>query len=99
MAKTLMPAERREWGRQRRKAMPRVDHASWDVKKRKEAPLKLLAESMRGRVPSLATLKYERMAASPFGFYRGAVPVMAYDFSLLGNTGLACQLCGDAHVR
>jgi uncharacterized protein (DUF2252 family) len=99
MAKPLSPAERRALGRQRRKQMPRVDHAKWDPKARKEHPLKLMEASMRGRVPSLVALKYDRMAASPFGFFRGAVPVMAYDLSLLHNTDLRCQLCGDAHVR
>ena len=54
---------------------------------------------MHGRVPALAALKYERMEASPFGYFRGAVPVMAYDFSLAANTGILTQLCGDAHVR
>src|SRR5215467_3896263 len=99
MAELLSPAQRSALGQQRRKQMPRVDQAKWDVKLRKESPLKLMEASMRGRVPPLVTLKYERMAASPFGFFRGAVPVMAYDLSLLGNTGLECQLCGDAHVR
>jgi uncharacterized protein (DUF2252 family) len=99
MAELLSPAQRRALGQQRRKHMPRVDHATWDVKLRKESSLKLMEVSMRGRVPSLVTLKYERMAASPFGFFRGAVPVMAYDLSLQDNTGLVCQLCGDAHVR
>jgi uncharacterized protein (DUF2252 family) len=55
--------------------------------------------SMRGRVRSLLALKYERMAASPFGYFRGAVPVMAYDLAQIGNTGIVSQLCGDAHVR
>src|SRR6185437_317758 len=50
-------------------------------------------------VPALVSLKYERMALSPFGYFRGAVPVMAYDLSLVGNTGILSQLCGDAHVR
>ncbi len=54
---------------------------------------------MRGRVPSLIALKYERMAASPFGFFRGAVPVMAADLSLLPHTTIFSQICGDAHVR
>ena len=39
------------------------------------------------------------MAASPFGYFRGAVPVMAADLAVLPSTGLVCQLCGDAHVR
>ena len=54
---------------------------------------------MRGRVPSLVTLKYERMLCSPFGFFRGAVPVMAADLALLPHTGIVNQICGDAHVR
>ena len=54
---------------------------------------------MHGRVPALVALKYERMEASAFGYFRGAVPVMAYDLSLATNTGILTQLCGDAHVR
>jgi len=54
---------------------------------------------MRGRVPSLIPIKYERMAASPFGFFRGAVPVMAADLALLPHTGIVNQICGDAHVN
>jgi len=99
MVYLLTPSERIARGQQRRKQMPRVDHAKWDVRQRRENPMKLMAASMRGRVPPLVALKYERMAASPFGFFRGAVPVMAYDLSLAGNTRLLCQLCGDAHVR
>jgi uncharacterized protein (DUF2252 family) len=54
---------------------------------------------MRGRIPSLVALKYERMLASPFGFFRGAAPVMAADLAALPNTGILSQICGDAHVR
>lgn len=53
---------------------------------------------MQGRVASLVALKYERMLASPFGFFRGAVPVMAADLATLPNTGILTQICGDAHV-
>ena len=96
---TRTPVERFKLGQQRRKVMPRMDHGTWDVKLRREDPLRLLQASMHGRVPKLVALKYERMAASPFGFFRGAVPVMAYDLSLLKTPGIAAQLCGDAHVR
>ena len=54
---------------------------------------------MHGRVPALVKLKYQLMAESPFGYFRGAVPVMAADLAMLPNTGIVCQLCGDAHVR
>jgi uncharacterized protein (DUF2252 family) len=99
MAKAFGVTERFALGQERRKQMRRAVHAEWKAGERKEDPLKLLAASMRGRVPPLVTLKYERMALSPFGFFRGAVPVMAYDLSLVGNTGILSQLCGDAHVR
>ena len=95
----VLPAERWAQGRERRKKMPRVSHGEFDRSKRGVDALKLMQASMRGRVPSLVELKYERMAASPFGYFRGAVPVMAYDLAQMHNTGILCQLCGDAHVR
>jgi uncharacterized protein (DUF2252 family) len=90
--------DRRAQGQARRKQMKRQDHGLWDPKQRRHEPLKLVEESMRGRVPALVPLKYERMLASPFGYFRGAVPVMAADLSLLPNTGIVNQICGDAHV-
>jgi uncharacterized protein (DUF2252 family) len=90
--------EKRARGQARRKQMKRQDHL-WDAKQRRHDPLKLLEESMRGRVPALVSLKYQRMLASPFGYFRGAVPVMAADLALLPNTGMVNQICGDAHVR
>ena len=53
----------------------------------------------RGRIPALLKLKHELMAQSPFGYFRGAAPVMAADLAVLPNTGIISQLCGDAHVR
>jgi uncharacterized protein (DUF2252 family) len=79
--------------------MRRADHTKWQPAARRADPLELLAASMRGRVPELVPIKYERMLASPFGFFRGAVPVMASDLALTRNTGIETQLCGDAHVR
>ena len=95
----LTPKQRYTAGQQRRKDMRRLAHAAWPVKLRKMEPLELLKHSMLGRVPALISLKYERMAESPYSFFRGAVPVMAYDLSILPNTGLMNQICGDAHIR
>ena len=92
-------AERMKLGQARRKLMKRVDHSNWKSKDRKEDPLTLLRRSTQGRVPKLVEIKNERMACSPFGYFRGAVPVMAYDLSITANTGIRTQLCGDAHVR
>jgi len=91
--------ERRALGQTKRKQVHRQDHAHWDAKLRTHNPLRLVEESMRGRVPGLVGLKYERMLASPFGFFRGAAPVMAADLALLPHTGIVNQICGDAHVR
>jgi uncharacterized protein (DUF2252 family) len=93
------PEERRAFGRSRRKQVHRVDLARWNGKERQHDPLELLARSMRGRLPQLVAIKYERMTASPFGFFRGAVPVMAADLAQLPQTGIVSQICGDAHVR
>ena len=92
------PEERREFGRSRRKQVHRVELAHWNAKERKHDPLELLARSMRGRLPQLVAIKYERMMASPFGYFRGAVPVMAADMAQLPQTGIVSQICGDAHV-
>jgi len=91
--------ERRAIGQSRRKQLRRQDHCQWRSQERRHDPITLLEESMRGRVSSLVALKYERMILSPFGFFRGAVPIMASDLSLLPHTGIVNQICGDAHVR
>jgi hypothetical protein len=93
------PQERRKLGQARRKQVGRLQHDELKPKARKTPALELLARSMQGRVPALVQLKYKLMAESPFGYFRGAVPVMAADLGLLPSTGIMCQLCGDAHVR
>ena len=93
------PEERRSLGQSRRKQVGRQEHIALNPKARKIPAMDLLARSMQGRVPALIKLKYQLMAESPFGYFRGAVPVMAADLSALPNTGITAQLCGDAHVR
>jgi uncharacterized protein (DUF2252 family) len=101
MANTQLPGARERFalGQERRKLMRRMKHRTWNAKQRRESPLALLEASTRGRVAALVALKNQLMAVSPFAYFRGAVPVMAYDLSLTGNTGICNQLCGDAHVR
>ena len=99
MTAPLSLRERLATGRAQRKHMRRIEHAGWDPKARRVDPLSLLADSDRERLPAAVRLKHERMAASAYGFFRGAVPVMAADLALAGNSGIFTQLCGDAHVR
>ena len=58
----------------------------------------LLDGSNMGRVTELIIIRYGRMIASPFEFYRGAAPLMAYDLSKLPNSDVFVQLGGDAHL-
>ena len=95
----MSPDERRQMGQARRKQVGRGEHSELNVKSRRTSAVALLQQSMKGRVPSLVTLKYQLMAQSPFGYFRGAVPVMAADLAALPSTGVLCQICGDAHVR
>ena len=50
------------------------------------------------RVPELLPIRHQRMAVSPWNFYRGAAAVMARDLAAEPDSGLTVQLCGDAHV-
>ncbi len=93
------PEERSHLGQSRRKQVGRQAHDALNIKARKVSPTTLLDRSMQGRVPALIKFKYELMAQSAFGYFRGAVPVMAADLAVLPNTGIISQLCGDAHVR
>jgi uncharacterized protein (DUF2252 family) len=50
------------------------------------------------RLADLLPIRYGRMAASPWSFYRGAAAVMASDLASRPDSGLTVQLCGDAHL-
>jgi uncharacterized protein (DUF2252 family) len=49
-------------------------------------------------VPELVPIRYGRMLASPFAFYRGAAAIMAEDLATTPQSGLHVQCCGDAHL-
>ena len=91
--------ERLRYGKSLREKVSRVSQANWDPKHRKASSLELLRASERSRLANLLPIKAARMSVSPFGFYRGAVPVMASDLAPLPKTGIYAQLCGDAHVH
>jgi uncharacterized protein (DUF2252 family) len=64
----------------------------------RDDPIALLESQAATRVPELVPIRYGRMVASPFSFYRGAALVMATDLAQTPNSGLEVQLCGDAHM-
>ena len=61
-------------------------------------PIGRLEAQNASRVPELVPIRYGRMLASPFAFFRGSAAVMAHDLASLPNTGLHAQLSGDAHL-
>ncbi|MBV8070324.1 MAG: DUF2252 domain-containing protein [Acidobacteriaceae bacterium] len=91
--------ERIAYGRSMRKRFSRSKLGEVNARKREFDPIALLLEATRGRVPALLPLKYKRMSASPFAFFRGAVSIMAADLARADHTGLFVQLCGDAHLQ
>src|SRR5262249_48085997 len=58
----------------------------------------LLEEQATARVPELVPIRYGRMLASPFAFFRGGALIMASDLAGSPISGLRGQLCGDAHL-
>jgi uncharacterized protein (DUF2252 family) len=98
--KVMNRAQRRAWGvRQRRQRVRRVDQGEWRARPSRPDPIATLKQSDADRLPELLPIKIERMAASPFGFFRGAAPVMAADLARLPHTGIDVQICGDAHAH
>ncbi|HEY4365269.1 MAG TPA: DUF2252 domain-containing protein [Bryobacteraceae bacterium] len=91
--------DRTRHGKSRRDAVSRAAQAELRPNERKFDAIDVLRGAAHGRVPQLLPLKYGRMQASPFAFFRGAVAIMAADLGRLPNSALLAQLCGDAHVQ
>src|SRR5579859_1368387 len=96
--KELTPAMRAERGRQIRSEVPRSSHANFDASTRTRAPIDLLIGQSESRVPDLVPIRYGRILASPFAYFRGAALPMAADLATTPVTGISVQACGDAHV-
>jgi len=92
------PDARAAAGRQARLAVPRSRHGAWEPPADRTDPLEILALQATTRVPDLVPIRYGRMAASPFAFFRGAAAVMAADLAHEDHSHLDVQLCGDAHL-
>jgi len=91
--------ERRQLGRNRRKVAQRSSHAGWEAPSTRRDALSILSEQNKRRFPDLVPLRWGRMVASPFTFYRGAAAVMAADLAATPVSRLDVQACGDAHLQ
>ena len=92
------PDEWRAKGRERRAAVSRSSHAQWAPPADRPDPVALLEEQARTRVPDLVPIRYGRMVASPFSYFRGAAAPMAWDLAHTPTTDIRVQACGDAHL-
>jgi uncharacterized protein (DUF2252 family) len=92
----MSPDDRVAKGKAARTQTPRESQAALEPSQRD--PVALLQEQAAGRVQELLPIRYGRMLASPFSFFRGAAEVMATDLSSTLSSGLQAQLSGDAHL-
>jgi uncharacterized protein (DUF2252 family) len=97
-AERLSPQQRAALGKAARAAVPRESHAGFDPPAGRPDPVALLQEQAESRLLDLVPLRYARMLASPFSYYRGAALPMAADLATTPVTGLTVQACGDAHL-
>lgn len=86
-----------EAGVARRKRMPRPKLG--EIAPRSFDPLDMIRAGCQDHVARLLPIKFERMCASPFAFFRGAVELMAADLGASANSGIETQPCGDAHLK
>ena len=98
LGEALSKEESMERGKSLRAVTPRESHAQWAPSLDRPDPVELLRSQDETRVQELLPLRYERMAASAFTFYRGAALIMASDLSGTPTTGIRVQACGDAHI-
>lgn len=106
LTKALIPAqthilrleERIAKGKALRDTATRKAQQEWKPPANRRDPVDLLIESSKGRVEDLLPIRYGRMMAGPFAFYRGAAAIMAYDLSHTPATGLTVLADGDCHL-
>ena len=91
-------AARSTAGKDARRKAPRASHGLWEPAADRPDPIALLEAQAASRVPELVPIRYGRMAASPFAFFRGAAAVMASDLTATPTSGIRVQCCGDAHL-
>lgn len=91
-------AEHEALGKALRQSVPRDSHAKWRKPTGRVDPIAFLQDSDKERLPELVPIRWGRMLASPFAFYRGSAGLMAADLVKTPTTGLRVQACGDCHL-
>jgi uncharacterized protein (DUF2252 family) len=81
-----------------REVAPIEGHAFYAINRRRKSPVGILQAQDDARVKDLVPIRYGRMSASAFKFYRGSAAIMAYDLASQKWTPGHTQICGDAHL-
>ena len=97
-ATPISKIERRSQGRALREKCSFVAQSEWKPRSKSQDIVKLLEESDTDRIAGLIPLKYQRMAESPFKFFRGAAIIQARDLANARVSGITVQACGDCHL-
>ena len=84
-------------GRAGRKATSRSTR-SVNLSPSRHSATHILTAQDADRLPELVPLRYARMLADPFSFYRGSAAVMAADLAAGPSSGIQVVCCGDAHI-
>src|SRR5262245_57430658 len=90
--------DRQRQGKAMRQQVPLASPAEYEAARDRPDPVALLQGQDAVRDSSLVPIRFGRMVASPFAFYRGAAIVMAGDLARTPTTGWLAQSCGDAHL-
>jgi hypothetical protein len=91
-------SERRKQGKALREKCPRTAQAECKPRSKSQDIVKWLEESDTDRIAGLIPLKYQRMAVSPFTFFRGSAIIQARDLANAPVSGITVQACGDCHL-
>jgi hypothetical protein len=92
------PSASRAEGRKQRGNVPRRALGELAPRGTGYDPVERLIELGTHRVQELLPLRYQRMLASPFNFFRGSALLMADDLARGVSSDIEVQICGDAHL-
>ena len=95
----LTPDEWRARVRERRRSVSRSSHAQWAPPADRLDPVAVLEEQAKTRVPDLIPIRYGRMIASPFAYFRGAAAPMAWDLAHTPTPDIRVVSSGKSHAH
>ena len=90
---------RQQDGKALRKIVLHQTHGIWPPAPNRPDPVAVVMKTNEDRQQEFVPIRMARMAASPFGFLRGACAVMAWDLAHTQVTGSMVIMHGDAHLN